>query len=159
MSKYIDADRLIGYIEKLKIIFEKILAIDNSRKEFFRGKKEMANQTIGLITSLKQKQSDTDRDDGKFVKILVRKEYAELLQKLGDEIQSGQFSFIGAMNQQEQPEIDLEKEIINYFQGLWPGIETPEQCNTDMHFTPSAIMRLARYFYELGYNARKEETK
>lgn len=60
---------------------------------------------------------------------------------------------------QEQPEVDLEKEIQKYFQGHWPGMETPEQCNTDMHFTPPAIMRLVKYAYELGLNARKEESK
>lgn len=56
--------------------------------------------------------------------------------------------------QQEQQEVDLDKEVDNYFQGLWPGMETPEQCNTDMHFTPPAIMRMARHFYELGKNSK-----
>jgi len=41
---------------------------------------------------------------------------------------------------------DLLKEIERYFQGYWPGIETSEQCNTDMHFTPPAIVRLAEHF-------------
>ena len=59
--------------------------------------------------------------------------------------------------QQEQSEVDLEEEVKKYFQGLWPGIETAEQCNTDMHFTPLAILRMVEYFYELGLNARKEE--
>lgn len=42
------------------------------------------------------------------------------------------------------------EELIKYFQGLWPGMETAEQCNTDMHFTPPAIMRLVRHFAEWG---------
>ena len=46
----------------------------------------------------------------------------------------------------EKPEADLEQEVISYFQGLWPGTDTPEECNTHMHFTPPAIMRLARHF-------------
>ena len=50
----------------------------------------------------------------------------------------------------EQPVEGLEEEVKNYFQGHWPGMETVEQCNTDMHFTPPAIMRLAEHFYELG---------
>lgn len=57
--------------------------------------------------------------------------------------------------QQEQPEVDLEKEVERYFQGLWPGIKTAEQCNTDLHFTPLAIMRMTTHFYELGLKARK----
>ena len=52
----------------------------------------------------------------------------------------------------EQPSLPegLEEEVRRYFQGYWPGMETAEQCNTDMHFTPPAIMRLAYHFYELG---------
>ena len=46
--------------------------------------------------------------------------------------------------------VDLEEDVKKYFGGLWPGIETAEQCNTDMHFTPLAIMRLVNHFYELG---------
>ena len=56
---------------------------------------------------------------------------------------------------QKQPKVDLEKEVASYFEGFWPGMETVEQCNTKMSFTPTAVMRLARHFYELGLNARK----
>ena len=54
----------------------------------------------------------------------------------------------------------IEMFVKEYFQGLWPGTETAEQCNTDMHFTPPAIMRLAKHFYELGakWMAEKGET-
>lgn len=48
----------------------------------------------------------------------------------------------------------LDKAIKDYFQGLWPGTETAEQCNTDMHFTPPAIMRLAEHFYSLGKESK-----
>ena len=44
----------------------------------------------------------------------------------------------------------IEIEIENYFQGLWPGMETAEQCNTTLSFTPLAIMRLVEHFYNLG---------
>ena len=52
-----------------------------------------------------------------------------------------------------QSEVDLEQEVISYFQGMWPGIDS----NIAMSFMPPAILRLARRFYELGLNARKEE--
>ena len=65
--------------------------------------------------------------------------------------------YMAEMRGYEQPSEDLESEIEKYFQGLWPGMETAEQCDTDMHFTPPAIMRLARHFYELGKQANKEE--
>lgn len=44
----------------------------------------------------------------------------------------------------------LEEEIKSYFQGYWPGTETEEQCNTDLHFTPLAILRLAKHFAKWG---------
>jgi predicted restriction endonuclease len=57
----------------------------------------------------------------------------------------------------EQTDVDLEKEVEEYFQGYWPGMETAEQCNTDLHFTPPSIMRMIEYFFELGQcNARKK---
>ena len=65
-------------------------------------------------------------------------------------------SSIDSLQKEEPTEIDLEKEVEKYFQGYWPGMETAEQCNTDMHFTPLAIMRLVKYFYELGKEASNE---
>lgn len=50
----------------------------------------------------------------------------------------------------------LEEEIKNYFQGYWPGTETAEQCNTHLHFTPPAIMRLARHFAQWGAEHARE---
>lgn len=61
--------------------------------------------------------------------------------------------------QQEQPDINLEEEVKKYFDGYWPGMKTPEACNHQMVFTTPAIMRMIEHFYELGLNARKEETK
>ena len=63
------------------------------------------------------------------------------------------------MKMHEQPEVDLEEEVVKYFQGYWPGMKTPEACNHQMVFTTPAIMRMIEHFYELGLNARKEETK
>lgn len=59
-------------------------------------------------------------------------------------------SIIDSLQQEQadEPDKSLEEEIKNYFQGYWPGTETAEQCNTDLHFTPLAILRLARHFAE-----------
>lgn len=47
--------------------------------------------------------------------------------------------------QQEQPEVDLEKEIKNYLATKCAGDDEP------------SVSEIARHFYELGLNARKEE--
>lgn len=62
-------------------------------------------------------------------------------------------------NLSEEPDNNLEEEVKNYFQGYWPGTETAEQCNTDLHFTPPAIMRLARHFAEWGAEHLRDSTK
>jgi len=46
---------------------------------------------------------------------------------------------------------DIEEELKKYFQGYWPGTETAEQCNTDLHFTPLAIVRLVEHFWHIGF--------
>ena len=46
----------------------------------------------------------------------------------------------------EQPIEGLEKEVIDYFQGMWPDTSTPEGCNTTMSFTAPAILRLIKHF-------------
>lgn len=51
---------------------------------------------------------------------------------------------------------ELEEEVKNYFQGYFPGTETAEQCNTDLHFTPPAIIRLARHFAQWGVEHLKK---
>ena len=115
MSKYIDAEKLKSIL-KIQI---------KERKEWMKDMDRTDRQDqlwsdlngedmsiLHTITSLQQERPNTDEDDGKFVKILVRKEFAEQFQKLGAEIQAGQSSFVGAMNQQEQPEVaDKEKSL------------------------------------------------
>jgi hypothetical protein len=111
--KYIDAEKLIAGIDRLKTIFEEMSAIDGPRKEFFCGKKEMAVQTIGIITSL----------------------------------------------QQEQPEVNLEKEIEKMIYSCFFDLEGIAIVGTSEYATVDDMAYIARHFYELGLNARKEEYK
>lgn len=53
--------------------------------------------------------------------------------------------------QQEQPEVDLEKEMDRFFEGM--PIQEHENIFEDTYHM------IARHFYELGLNARKEESK
>lgn len=53
----------------------------------------------------------------------------------------------------------IEEEITNYFHDFWPGTETAEQCNTDLHFTPLAILRLAEHFAKWGADHFRDATK
>ena len=51
--------------------------------------------------------------------------------------------------QQEQPEVDLEKEIDNYF----GDVVMMPNCSR------MTLEKVARRFYELGVNSKKEESK
>ncbi len=55
--------------------------------------------------------------------------------------------------QQEQPEVDLEKEIEEQFDRVCDGAEHVPVAN----LLRPTFTRIARHFYELGLNARKED--
>ena len=65
--------------------------------------------------------------------------------------------------QQEQPEVDLEKEIDHYYGMYRKGgktydIKDGEECADWKEMgNPYSEIAFARHFYELGRNARKEE--
>ena len=62
--------------------------------------------------------------------------------------------------QQEQPEVDLEKEIKRYFNGWQEDEEYGGAVRPDCYSaTLDDCKNIARHFYELWLNARKEETK
>ena len=79
-----------------------------------------------------------------FIESLEKEQFASETMREKDKIDT---AFTRMMEKEPQ---EINEAIKDYFKGLWPGTETAEQCNTDMHFTPPAIMRLANHFYELG---------
>lgn len=61
--------------------------------------------------------------------------------------------------QQEQPEVDLKKEIETYFKG-WYMDETDQGYilhTPDDHAGLMSVKQVARHFYELGLNAKEEK--
>lgn len=170
--KYIDADRFRAEIEKRIAKEEQYLTADNinnpEREIWIQRDKDL----LSIVTSLLREQPESNEIEKSWSlqiqaylttasdelyapgKRLYTKEHHEGIHecmKMWQKLHHYYFS-----TKQEQ-DVDLEKEITDYFQGCWPGTETPEQCNTDMHFTPLAIIRLIKHFYELGLKARKED--
>lgn len=104
---------------------------------------------------LQQEHPETDEDDGKFVKILVRKEFAEQIQRLGDEILAVQSSFIRAMNQQEQPEIELEAEIEMEWDSFNKHLVKYDNGSEEVVWLNRfSFVNIANYFYKLGLKAK-----
>ena len=181
MSKYIDADCL------RKLVEEKYNSNDTVGDSWDLGYNTACEQIFDIIDSLQQepvekktfddylKASPAERRKMNMTEILGAEKLAKIKEMMEQE--QPEFpttdeqvkEFLAAHPKIEVPEkyknpdwlwkekgqseVDLEQEVISYFQGMWPGIDS----NIAMSFMPPAIMRLARHFYELGLNARKEE--
>ena len=59
--------------------------------------------------------------------------------------------------QQEQPEVDLEKEIEEYFKGWFVDEDLGLVKSDSWSCIVEDVKEVARHFYKLGFNARKEE--
>lgn len=158
--KYIDAD-------KLKARIEKYLTYDNSiDTAFYIGRRDAERSILDLITSLQQEQPNAYD-----IAMLEVKEYVDKLYddtSIGlNEYDAGLYNgiidtcmklrgFIKARTSKEQPEVDLKREITpslveNMLYKF--GVQSIEDIDGE------TLAELARHFYELGLNARKEECK
>lgn len=156
MAKYIDANKLKAEIERQ--IKERDLRM---KMGTYISTSYIYEDLLDLITSLQQEQPEkSEKNCNGCPHCVDRKDqYGWHFKGCFGGPYNGKFiAEIDEcpLKQEESNEIDLEKEVEKYFQGYWPGMETAEQCNTDMHFTPPAIMRLARHFYELGKTSKDE---
>ena len=142
-----------GEDEKILVAISKALGCDTAEKILVNEGVTLM-MAAGFLESLRP-QPKADEDDGKFVKILVRKELAEQIQRLGDKIQAGQSSFIGAMNRQEQPEVDLEKEIKIWCKENVTGVRPIYTADSLIY---GMLPSCARHFYELGRRASDEQS-
>ena len=114
--KYIDAEKLIAEIERLKEEYNKSIPVNvpNDRMEATKalvcmGKVEVLNQALCVLHSL----------------------------------------------QQEQPEVDLEKELNQWRHKHFKGKRDGDYCGE--YLERESQFDLARHFWNKGYNARKEE--
>ena len=151
MSKYIDAEKLKYEIERRNLsnyhtttegyeeeLYEIIDSLQQEQLEVLSGEDVMVMCNQILIDWVKEGNTQEEKEQREQAHIRFFELYDNYLM-------------------QEQPEVDLEKEVVKYFQGYWPGMKTPEACNHQMVFTTPAIMRMIEHFYELGLNARKEK--
>ena len=151
-KKYIDIDLLRKEIEFAKSVYNNPNRVIHGVADAFRqdGRAAMCDDILKKIDSLQQEQPTKGYDE------------AYLNEKIAKASKTWEGvdvdKYMAEMRGYEQPSEDLGSEIEKYFQGLWPGMETAEQCNTDMHFTPPAIMRLASHFANWGAEHAKKET-
>lgn len=144
MNKYIDAEKLIAEIERLKE--ETPIGICEYDKGEENGRYEALNQLLSTITSLRQKQPKLPgiEDPGIPGKDFIPVEWVDACEMYGK----------WKIVKLEQPEVDLEKEI----DAVWnPRFNLGWDEKSLLSINRSAFETIARHFYEIGLNARKEE--
>jgi len=160
MSKYIDAEKLIAYLKKTMESYKSQMVdptkypIDHIDLMAFLAREYQA--IIANVESLQQEQTELPPigyaetyyqkglHDG-FIKGLT-----ETIKGL-EEIEKRKAEPHLVIKEQEQPEVDLEKEIVSICETY--GITK----NFDAELGPPYIKNITHHFYELGLNAKKEE--
>lgn len=124
--------------------------IVNSVVASYTTKAKLKEELSDIITSLQQDQPMPDST--KLIKLwhedkemLKEKDFRDDPWRLAYNAFMCGFGRGIAVNKQEQPEVELEKEIARFALNDGTGDNTP------------TIGETARHFYELGLNARKEE--
>lgn len=141
--KYIDADRLRAEIERRKkehMYDEMPITIGRYYED---------RDLLAFIDSLQQEQPDFPTTDEQIKEFLAAHPKIEVPEKY----KNPDWLF----KQQEMPEVELEQEVISYFQGMWPDTSIPEGCNATMSFTAPAILRLIKHFTNWQYQKDRRE--
>lgn len=145
--KYIDAEKLKTIIEERKT--QQDQWVERYHDPINQGISNELAEILSLIDSFQQEQSSlpSNLDEAAeefypdFSDSITSKAAVDSMR---DAFKAGA-EWIVEQFQQEQPEVDLEKEIESYLDGF---IKTP---------TRTYFRDAIKHFYELGFNARKEE--
>ena len=157
--KYIDAEKLKNLIDKKW----KELADKNVKVGGGKWDAEISTylSVLRLITSLQQEQPMPDstklielwHDDKEKLK---EKDFRDDPWRLAYNAFMCGFGRGIAVKQQEQPEVDLWKEIHRYFNPHGMSLQF-DRSKGNTILKPDQLFNFARHFYELRLNARKEE--
>ena len=141
MAKYIDAEKLAKAIE------------DKGLDCSFALKMERLD-TLALIDSLQQEQSESSKGKFVFPNFLYARTVDNKTIDVSYVPQSMDAVEYIKNDHTEQPEVDFEKELKNERAILLDDAFGPMNGEQSL-----AVKNFARHFYELGLNARKEESK
>ena len=160
--KYIDAEKLIDELTKMQ--FELNAAYRKPQSDnIVRAISLEYDDVISLITSLQQDPkalmlemcNQSYWEDRGYIMIppnVTLKGIESLLESVRHTIKCNEEHGI---KEHEQPEVDLDKEIKEYFKG-WTETDEGIACHYQ-YVDLNTCRGIAHYFYELGINARKEE--
>lgn len=154
MKKYIDAEKLIAKIKRLIGVITTTmeeLKMDEP-SERMRGELDAYDDIIYFLDSLQQEQPDFPTTDEQVKEFFATHPKIEVPEKY----KNPDWLF----KKQEQPEVDLEREVKSYIKDNFTitdeVAQIPEE-NRRYSMWEDDMRAFARHFYELGLNARKEE--
>lgn len=171
MTNYIPADKLIAEIKGIIAAVQTTNhpdALGTMGQCMAAAEIEAINLILDAIKELQQEQPDspslTERSIVWFENIAAnaKRLSAGNVSHLGPTIvgmaiRSKEFL---EKHKQEQPEVDLEKEIGTYFQGWTDCDDYSQALNAEGEcVSTDEIIEIARHFYKLGLNSRTEDVK
>ena len=157
--KYIDAEKLAAQIERRIGICKRVAGDERNEdymRRYYQGKAEALKEIQLLANSLQQEQPMPDST--KLIELwheekemLKEKDFRDDPWRLAYNAFMCGFGRGIAVKKQEQPEVDLEKEIDEYF-ALWRQGASDEGCvNANSQLVSIYdCYRIARHFYELA---------
>lgn len=159
MAKYIDAEKLKAEIESLHIdankLCEKNRYINKDAHQYYGGKRDGYKVILSFIDSLQQEQtslpSNLDEAAEKFARLYDNGTCDGIAQdcfKAGAE-------WMAEKAKQEHTEVDLEKVAEGVVLKFHPIMRECYAMNLGMY----EMIELVKSGFELGFNARKEESK
>ena len=163
MAKYIDAEKLIAKIKSVRQDWlgnSTGLEVGESAAEL--GAAECILDSIDDIIDSLQEDQPIDKNtltwkDINDLERIINNVHYEFRNGIGEKSFGEEVleRFREERDEQEQPEVDLEKEMKEYFKG-WTETEEGIACHYQ-YVDLNTCHGIARHFYELGRNARKEE--
>lgn len=161
--KYIDSEKLIAEIKFAKSVYDNPKRVIFGVADGFRqdGRAAMCDDILKQITSLQQEQPNAYYNAMLEVKAYVDKLYNNASIGL-NEYDSGLYNgiaetcmklrgFIKARTSREPQDVDLEKEFHR-----WLSKEKEEWGGEIPPYGEYGLFHIARHFFELGLNARKQ---
>lgn len=162
MSKYIDADKLKAEIERYENTAIDAYNPKGEDADFWHGKVVACEDIKTFIDSLQQEQpiqvcTLTWKDINDLERIInnVHYEFRNGIgeKSFGEEV----LERFREERDEQEPEEDLEKEVSKWWDAFFKEPDFKFRKHRAHIVTNDEIIKLARHFYELGLNARKEE--
>ena len=149
MTKYIDAEKLTESINGLMLQASQAERLHLLTKEQEVCIISQLSRVLSFIDSLQQEQSDFPTTDEQIKEFLATHPKVEVPNKYKTPD--------WLWKKQEQPKVDLEKEIRRYLHEECSGDDEPTVSEIARHFCEFGLRKAAEMYDEIEYNKQRAE--